>query len=59
MTNEQREKLAAIGKQIQEILLDFHGNIRFNITPERKIVNFNLEQSFIEKPTNGNERKNV
>jgi len=59
MTNEQREKLVAIGKQIQEILLDFHGNIRFNITPERKIVNFNLEQSFIEKPTNGNERKNV
>lgn len=52
MTNDQKSKLVEIGKKIQDILPDFHGSIRFNITPERKVVNFNVEQSFIEKPTN-------
>jgi len=62
MTNEQREKLTEIGKQIREVFPDVIGNVfcRFNLHPDRKDVNMNIgfEQSIILKPADG-ERKNV
>ncbi len=47
MTPEQLEKLYAIGKQIQKICPEMHGNIRFNLKPGRDSVNINFEESRI------------
>lgn len=43
MTEEQLEKLHAIGKKIQEICPKIYTSIKFNLKPGRTDVNINLE----------------
>ena len=44
MTSEQDKKLAEIGRQIQNLLPEMFGSVRFNLKPGRDYVNINLEQ---------------
>ena len=44
MISEQDEKLAEIGRQIQKLLPDMFGSVRFNLRPGRDYVNINFEQ---------------
>ena len=52
MTNEQRQKLIEIGKEISKLFPDMYGSIRFNLNPNRRNVNFNLEQSYVSEEQN-------
>ena len=49
MTDDQKQKLLQVGKLLQAMYPDMHGSVRFNLQPERKEVNVNIEQSLIIK----------
>ena len=50
MTEEQKKKLVEIGKEVKTVFsTDFHGSVRFNLHPNKRSVNMNIEQSLIEK----------
>ena len=51
MTNEQEQKLIELGEKVRDVVpRQFHGSVRFNLHPDKKCVNMNIEQSFISEP---------
>lgn len=59
MTKEQERKLAEIGAQIAELFPDIYGSVRFNLSPNRKDVNINIEYSMILKPKCIHKKKEI
>ena len=45
MTDDQKNKLLQINELLRMMFPDLHGSVRFNLQPERKEVNVNIEQS--------------
>ncbi len=52
MTDKEREsELFKIGKKIQGLFPNYHGNIQFNLMPARKITMITKNETLIEGKT--------
>ena len=47
MTPEDKKKLIQACKLIKQVFPNMYGNVKFNLSPERRKININIEQSFI------------
>lgn len=49
MTKEQLDKVQAMGKQLQDLLPDMYGSVKFNLKPGRESVNVNFQTIVVEE----------